>query len=122
MLGQTSRSRVNKAEFEVIYEIANAQQFWSGALKQVLHHAWYLTLLSLPELDDLLQLPADTAAVTLSLLDTTLRRFVSLCASYHRQSFRFLFSRNPTINALLFNDQNNICRAHCNWNMLANNS
>lgn len=66
MLGQTSRSRVNKAEFEVIYEIANAQQFWS-------------------ELDDLLQLPADTAAVTLSLLDTTLRRFVSLCASYHQQ-------------------------------------
>lgn len=36
------------------------------------------------ELDDILRLPSDDSA-TLSMLDTTLRRFVSLCASYHGQ-------------------------------------
>lgn len=36
------------------------------------------------ELDDILRLPTDGSA-TLSMLDTTLRRFVSLCASYHGQ-------------------------------------
>ncbi|KAL4076866.1 hypothetical protein V8B97DRAFT_1511996 [Scleroderma yunnanense] len=59
-------SRLDKDEFAVSYHIENAQQFWS-------------------ELDELLRLPDDSAVVTLSLLDTTLRRTVSLCASYHQQ-------------------------------------
>lgn len=36
------------------------------------------------ELDDVLRVPSDGSA-TLSMLDTALRRFVSLCASYHGQ-------------------------------------
>lgn len=66
MLVQTSETAVNllaEDEFGIVYFIQNAQQFWS-------------------ELDDLLRVPAE---VTLSLLDTTLRRFTSLCASYHEQ-------------------------------------
>ncbi|KAI6112359.1 hypothetical protein EDD17DRAFT_1595623 [Pisolithus thermaeus] len=66
MLVQASETAVNllaQDDFGIVYFIQNAQQFWS-------------------ELDDLLRVPAE---VTLSLLDTTLRRFVSLCASYHEQ-------------------------------------
>ncbi|KAI6038587.1 hypothetical protein EDC04DRAFT_2868267 [Pisolithus marmoratus] len=66
MLVQTSETAVNllaQDEFGIVYYIENAQQFWS-------------------ELDDLLRVPAEA---TLSLLDTTLRRFVSLCASCHEQ-------------------------------------
>ncbi|TFK85914.1 hypothetical protein K466DRAFT_600765 [Polyporus arcularius HHB13444] len=47
----------------IVYIIENAQQFWS-------------------ELEDVLQFPPD---VTLSKLDSTLRRFISLCAAYHEQ-------------------------------------
>lgn len=52
-------------DFGIVYLIENAQQFWS-------------------ELDDVLRVPSDGSA-TLSMLDTALRRFVSLCASYHEQ-------------------------------------
>ncbi|KAJ8597718.1 hypothetical protein M405DRAFT_755489 [Rhizopogon salebrosus TDB-379] len=72
MLVQTLGSKVNmlaEDDFGIIYLIENAQQFWS-------------------ELDDVLRVPNDGSA-TLSMLDTALRRFVSLCASYHE---RFLQS------------------------------
>lgn len=49
----------------IVYLIETAQQFWS-------------------ELEDILKLPSDNAP-TLSLLDSTLRRFISLCATYHEQ-------------------------------------
>ncbi|KAG9308274.1 hypothetical protein JVU11DRAFT_12037 [Chiua virens] len=49
-------------EFGITYFIENAQQFWS-------------------ELDDILRFSGGSA--TLSMLDSALRRFVSLCASYH---------------------------------------
>ncbi|KAG8216067.1 hypothetical protein J3R82DRAFT_8067 [Butyriboletus roseoflavus] len=65
---QTSVSAVNmlaEDDFGITYYIENAQQFWS-------------------ELDDILRLPSDDSA-TLTMLDTALRRFVSLCASYHEQ-------------------------------------
>ncbi|KAG1872950.1 hypothetical protein DFJ58DRAFT_406806 [Suillus subalutaceus] len=65
---QTSGSKVNmlaEDDFGIVYLIENAQQFWS-------------------ELDDVLRVPSDGSA-TLSMLDTALRRFVSLCASYHEQ-------------------------------------
>ncbi|KAG2136004.1 hypothetical protein DEU56DRAFT_363556 [Suillus clintonianus] len=68
MLVQTSGSKVNmlaEDDFGIVYLIENAQQFWS-------------------ELDDVLRVPSD-GSVTLSMLDTALRRFVSLCASYHEQ-------------------------------------
>ncbi|KAG1737559.1 uncharacterized protein EDB91DRAFT_1140617 [Suillus paluster] len=68
MLVQTSGSKVNmlaEDDFGIVYLIENAQQFWS-------------------ELDDVLRVPSDGSA-TLSMLDTALRRFVSLCASYHEQ-------------------------------------
>ena len=39
------------------------------------------------ELEDTLKLPSDDAP-TLSLLDSTLRRFISLCATYHGVLFR----------------------------------
>ncbi|KAF9224851.1 hypothetical protein BS17DRAFT_779137 [Gyrodon lividus] len=68
MMILASDSAVNmlaEDDFGIIYFIENPQQFWS-------------------ELDDVLRLPSDGSA-TLSMLDTTLRRFVSLCASYHEQ-------------------------------------
>ncbi|KAF8452541.1 hypothetical protein L210DRAFT_3518904 [Boletus edulis BED1] len=63
---QTLDSAVNmlaEDHLGITYYIENAQQFWS-------------------ELDDILRLPSDGSA-TLSMLDTTFRRFASLCASYH---------------------------------------
>lgn len=51
----------------------------------ILHRGLSIAL----ELDDVLRLPSDVA--TLSMLDTTLRRFVSLCASYHGQLSLFPF-------------------------------
>ncbi|KAA1472000.1 hypothetical protein DENSPDRAFT_150921 [Dentipellis sp. KUC8613] len=50
-------------DFGVVYLIDNAQQFWS-------------------ELDEILHIPLNA---TLSKLDSTLKRFVSFCASYHEQ-------------------------------------
>ncbi|TFK31833.1 hypothetical protein BDQ12DRAFT_659958 [Crucibulum laeve] len=49
----------------IVYVVENAQQFWS-------------------ELEDVLRLPTDEPP-TLSLLDSMLRRFLALCATYHEQ-------------------------------------
>ncbi|KIM41429.1 hypothetical protein M413DRAFT_18955 [Hebeloma cylindrosporum] len=49
----------------IVYHIESAQQFWS-------------------ELEDVLRLPEDDAP-TLEMLDSTLRRFIALCATYHEQ-------------------------------------
>ncbi|THH14440.1 hypothetical protein EW146_g5899 [Bondarzewia mesenterica] len=49
--------------FGIVYLIENAQQFWS-------------------ELDDIVRI---TSNATLSNLDSTLKRFISFCASYHEQ-------------------------------------
>ncbi|KAI0260013.1 hypothetical protein BC834DRAFT_903129 [Gloeopeniophorella convolvens] len=49
--------------FGIVYLIENAQQFWS-------------------ELEDILRIPTNAS---LSLLDTTLKRAVAFCASYHEQ-------------------------------------
>jgi hypothetical protein len=51
--------------FGIVYVIENPQQFWS-------------------ELEDILRLPRDVAP-TLEFLDSTLQRFVALCAAYHHQ-------------------------------------
>ncbi|KAF8351957.1 hypothetical protein F5887DRAFT_836240, partial [Amanita rubescens] len=53
-------------ELGIIYLIETPQQFWSV------------------ELEDSLQLPTDNSA-TLSILDSALRRFLSLSAAYHEQ-------------------------------------
>ncbi|KAF8878082.1 hypothetical protein BD779DRAFT_1613089 [Infundibulicybe gibba] len=52
-------------ELGIVYLIENAQQFWS-------------------ELEDVLALPKDDIP-TLSLLDSTLRRSLTLCSAYHEQ-------------------------------------
>ncbi|KAG9226907.1 hypothetical protein CCMSSC00406_0003420 [Pleurotus cornucopiae] len=52
-------------EFGIVYLVENAQQFWS-------------------ELEDLLNFPKDEIP-TLSLLDSTLKRYLALCAAYHEQ-------------------------------------
>ncbi|EGO01185.1 hypothetical protein SERLA73DRAFT_105792 [Serpula lacrymans var. lacrymans S7.3] len=68
MIVQTIGSKVNmlmEDEFGIVYLIENAQQFWS-------------------ELEDILRIPGGNTA-TLSMLDASLRRFISLCASYHEQ-------------------------------------
>ncbi|KAJ7443921.1 hypothetical protein B0H11DRAFT_2090214 [Mycena galericulata] len=49
----------------IVYLVENAQQFWS-------------------ELEDILELPKDEVH-TLSLLDSTLKRYLALCAAYHEQ-------------------------------------
>lgn len=71
--------------FGIVYLIENAQQFWSGAYLLSLS----LSLLSLAksapvELEDILHLPTDPS---LPCLDSTLKRFTSLCASYHGTPF-----------------------------------
>ncbi|KAI0061223.1 hypothetical protein BV25DRAFT_1827099 [Artomyces pyxidatus] len=50
-------------DFGIVYLIENAQQFWS-------------------EVEDTLRIPTNAS---LSILDATLKRFVTLCASYHEQ-------------------------------------
>ncbi|KAH9474650.1 Protein dip1 [Psilocybe cubensis] len=57
--------RTMEDDLGIVYLIESAQQFWS-------------------ELDDTLQLAEDEPP-TLSMLDTTLRRFMALCATYHEQ-------------------------------------
>ena len=94
---QTSGSAVNiltEDDFGITYYIENAQQFWSGTFRHTFHTLQLLvrqkklTILYCgpsnltPEIDDILRLPSDGSA-TLSVLDTALRRFVYLCASYH---------------------------------------
>lgn len=84
MLVQTSGSKVNmlaEDDFGIVYLIENAQQFWS-------------------ELDDVLRVPSDGSA-TLSMLDTALRRFVSLCASYHEQFLQSPMQLEHACNLLL---------------------
>ncbi|KAG2159288.1 uncharacterized protein EDB93DRAFT_1114855 [Suillus bovinus] len=84
MLVQTSESKVNmlaEDDFGIVYLIENAQQFWS-------------------ELDDVLRVPSDGSA-TLSMLDTALRRFVSLCASYHEQFLQSPMQLEHACNLLL---------------------
>lgn len=64
--------------FGIVYLIENAQQFWSGE-----YPLFLFLLLTKPgpiELEDILHLPTDPS---LSCLDSTLKRFTSLCASYH---------------------------------------
>lgn len=84
MLVQTSESKVNmlaEDDFGIVYLIENAQQFWS-------------------ELDDVLRVPSDGSA-TLSMLDTALRRFMSLCASYHEQFLQSPMQLEHACNLLL---------------------
>lgn len=92
---QNSDSAVNMLaddDLGITYYIENAQQFWSGPFRHtpipcnseethcILSHGLSIAL----ELDDTLRLPSDDSA-TLPMLDTALRRSVSLCASYHGQ-------------------------------------
>lgn len=62
----------------IVYLIENAQQFWSGEVFAVVLYPGFNVLAI--ELEDILPLPN---APTLSRLDSTLRRFVSFCATYH---------------------------------------
>jgi hypothetical protein len=69
----------------IVYLIENAQQFWSGELSQpnpLAESTNFLVASGWTELEDILNLPDDDAP-TLSLLDSTLKRFLSLCATYH---------------------------------------
>ncbi|KAH6910610.1 hypothetical protein BKA70DRAFT_1463680 [Coprinopsis sp. MPI-PUGE-AT-0042] len=65
----------------IVYVIETAQQFWS-------------------ELEDLLKMPSDNAP-TLSLLDSTLRRFLTLCATYHEQYLQSPLQLEHAFNMLL---------------------
>ena len=68
--------------FGIVYLIENAQQFWSGVLScLVAVHSLALPLLTLiSELEDILKIPENAP---LSLLDATLKRSMTFCASYH---------------------------------------
>jgi hypothetical protein len=65
----------------IVYLIQNSQQFWS-------------------ELEDIVHIPTDNAP-TLSLLDSALRRFVSLCTSYHEQYLQSPFQLEHACELLL---------------------
>jgi hypothetical protein len=126
---QTSGSKVNilaEDDFGIVYLIENAQQFWSGAL----YHMFQMSLwnteessnlqlsavnLCFPELDDVLRVPSDGSA-TLSMLDTALRRFVSLCASYHGQLRHDCMTSFSCVKMLYVCFQNSSFKVRCNWN------
>ncbi|TDL27855.1 hypothetical protein BD410DRAFT_713183 [Rickenella mellea] len=65
--------------FGIVYIIENAQQFWS-------------------ELEDILQVPPN---VTLTQLDSSLKRFVSFCATYHEQYLQTPIQFQHACNLLL---------------------
>ena len=69
--------------FGIVYIIDNAQQFWSGTDPRSLTCLRPRPRLC-TELEDILHIPDD---VTLSKLDSTLRRYVSFCAAYHGERF-----------------------------------
>ena len=72
--------------FGAVYIIENAQQFWAGKSQIVSY--WTLHWSVHVELEEILQIPQDS---TLSRLDSTLRSFISLCASYHGEKIRLSF-------------------------------
>lgn len=129
MLVQTSESKVNmlaEDDFGIVYLIENAQQFWSGALYHM--SPWDMeegsnlqsraVNLCFLDLDDVLRVPSDGSA-TLSMLDTALRRFVSLCASYHGQLRHDCISRSSCVKMLYVCFQNSSFKVPCSWNMHA---
>ncbi|KIL66150.1 hypothetical protein M378DRAFT_433781 [Amanita muscaria Koide BX008] len=65
----------------IVYLIGTPQQFWS-------------------ELEDSLQLPTDNSA-TLYLLDSTLKKFLSLCSAYHEQYLQTPLQLEHACNLLL---------------------
>ncbi len=81
---RTKLSFVGMDGFGIVYLIENAQEFWSGALCATLTctQPW-LTLKT--ELDDILKIPENAS---LSLLDATLKRSLTFCASYHGALWR----------------------------------
>ena len=65
----------------IVYLIENSQQFWSGMLSLSATSNRVL-IFFITELEDVVHIPSDKAP-TLSLLDSALKRFIALCASYH---------------------------------------
>lgn len=65
----------------IVYLIEDSQQFWSGTCWSCASFGENCNSLH-PELEDIVHIPNDNAP-TLSLLDSALKRFISLCASYH---------------------------------------
>ncbi|KAF8624684.1 hypothetical protein AX17_007015 [Amanita inopinata Kibby_2008] len=68
-------------ELGIVYVVETAQQFWS-------------------EVEDTLQLPTDNS-LTLSSLDSALKRFLSLCAAYHEQYLQSPLQLEHACNLLL---------------------
>ncbi|KII91657.1 hypothetical protein PLICRDRAFT_136034 [Plicaturopsis crispa FD-325 SS-3] len=68
-------------ELGIVYLIENAQQFWS-------------------EIDDILLIP-DSSSTTLARLDSSLKRFLSVCASYHEQYLQSPFQLEHACELLL---------------------
>jgi hypothetical protein len=64
--------------FGIVYLIENAQEFWSGALCGTLFYAALADAQT--ELEDIVKIPGNAS---LSLLDATLKRSLTFCASYH---------------------------------------
>lgn len=78
---QDSNVLVVEDPLGIVYLIENSQQFWS-------------------ELEDVVHIPSDNAP-TLSLLDSALKRFISLCASYHEQYLQSPFQLEHACELLL---------------------
>lgn len=93
--------------FGIVYIIENAQQFWSGTDPRSLtcHRPRHKQC---TELEEILHIPDD---ITLTKLDSTLRRYISFCAAYHGEclgmSYGVVFQSYPAI-------QNSTFRALCN--------
>src|SRR5258707_1476594 len=99
-------------ELGITYLINSAQEFWSGESNPA-----YVGphLIFFPELEDVLTLPQDEAP-TLFLLDSTLRRFVALCSTYHGLCSCATESRLTDCRIVI---QSNICKARCSSNTLS---
>lgn len=102
-------SLVGMDGFGIVYLIENAQEFWSGALWTCCHLT--LPLLTLKtELEDILKIPGNAS---LTLLDATLKRSLTFCASYHGVCWT---TAGPLSCAHAWHLQNNIYRVLYNSN------
>lgn len=97
--------------FGIVYLIENAQEFWSGPLWRHPHMRSLADVQT--ELEDILKIPENAS---LSLLDSTLKRSLTFCASHHG----VLWSTAPWLSrAHPWRLQNSIYRVLYNSNMHA---
>ena len=99
----------------IVYHIEDSHQFWLGEPRIIIVEAKPVNLIVKLdiELEDVIHIPSESTP-TLSMLDSALKRFMSLCTSYHGEPHHHFFNDVFDSHA-----QNNIYKAHSSSNMPA---